>query len=323
MSTFFRVASSTVSTSGTSATDILNSTSGVPMFSYDGTKGVVMATEVELRIDNTSGTQNITTVSLLWANDSAATNWAIDTALQSAIGAVNTGSVSLIKSPVNGRYLRVQVTSAVGSNSFVWDITADNDGLCTIPTVNGTPVSTTAVTALTGNVTGTYSLVGTPTLGSSSVVPACPGGLTIGAGKAVTGGTGALTVDTTGALNLGTALATSVSISAACVGSTVNGKLTLSQGLVLARRAPTSAASVTGLVTDQVIDITPFAGGTTITLPVSVAGQQYIVQDFTGGAAAANITIAISGGSIHGTATITANYGRRIVICDGTNAVSL
>lgn len=82
-----------------------------------------------------------------------------------------------------------------------------------------------------------------------------------------------------------------------------------------------TAASYTATLSDCIVAVTSTASARTITLPKVSTCQPnhvYIIQDESGAAGVNNITIAAaSGDTVRGTATITTNYGRRILYCDG------
>ena len=77
------------------------------------------------------------------------------------------------------------------------------------------------------------------------------------------------------------------------------------------------------LVTDDIIAYTTLAASRTVTLPIPDVlnrGQEYVIQDESGSAAAGNsITIATTGGSVFGANTITTAYGGRTVYSNGVN----
>jgi hypothetical protein len=84
-----------------------------------------------------------------------------------------------------------------------------------------------------------------------------------------------------------------------------------------------TATSYTATPTDCVVAVTNTGAARTITLPSAAAvgkGHLLIVQDESGGAGTNNITIAAaSGENVRGTATISSNYGRRILYSDGSS----
>jgi len=158
-------------------------------------------------------------------------------------------------------------------------------------------------------------------IGSASVPDSHPGGMTVGNAKSIVGGsTMAVDAASGSKLSVGTN-SNAVDLGKAAKVTTVLGSLVLAQQLALPVTTP-PAGAYAALVTDVLIKLPTQSAGITVTLPASQAGQVYIIEANSDGAAH-NITIAITGGTVNGTATITANYGRRIVTCDGTNAISL
>jgi hypothetical protein len=90
-------------------------------------------------------------------------------------------------------------------------------------------------------------------------------------------------------------------------------------GLILVPTVPAAGAYAV-LATDSLIKLPTQSAGITVTFP-SGSTQTCIIEANSDGATN-HITIAITGGTVNGSPTITTAYGRRIVTCDGTNAIS-
>jgi len=86
------------------------------------------------------------------------------------------------------------------------------------------------------------------------------------------------------------------------------------------RVALTTPATVVAGTDFHIVTKLTTPGAVAVNLPAGVAGQEFVVQDGTGDAAANNITITPAAGTINGAATlvIAANYGRTTLRYDGT-----
>jgi len=100
-----------------------------------------------------------------------------------------------------------------------------------------------------------------------------------------------------------------------------NGKFTTTGGQIAkVRVALTTPVSVAATTDFGIVCKLTTPGAVAVNLPAGVAGQEFVIQDGTGDAAANNITITPAAGTINGAATlvIAANYGRTTLRYDGT-----
>ena len=109
--------------------------------------------------------------------------------------------------------------------------------------------------------------------------------------------------------------------STSLVWDAANSRLKALSGLAH-KRTTVADTNYTGLVSDYIIAYTSLTAGRTVTLPLGVAGQAWVVKDEAGGATANNITVQMASGNIDGAANkvINANYGVLRIYSDGTNA---
>lgn len=103
--------------------------------------------------------------------------------------------------------------------------------------------------------------------------------------------------------------------------STEGGEHSLQGGMTMKRTATATDYNI--LQDDYIIGVTDTTAPRSITLPTGIsAGKTYIIKDESGGAAANNITINVSGAVTidgAGSQTIATNYGSISVYSDGTN----
>lgn len=92
---------------------------------------------------------------------------------------------------------------------------------------------------------------------------------------------------------------------------TASGTLKTTAGRVVAVRVITAAGAVTVTTADYVVAVNKTVGAaTTVNLPAGVDGQELIVKDAKGDAAANNITVTPAAGTIDGAATFVINTNR-------------
>lgn len=111
-------------------------------------------------------------------------------------------------------------------------------------------------------------------------------------------------------------------VGSASYGLTLRGaSVTINNGLVLSSSTPPAGAYAV-LSTDVLIKAPTQSGAVTYTIPSGQSAGRFLIIEGNSDSNTHNLTIAITGGSVLGSPTISTAYGRRIVTCDGTNAIA-
>ena len=282
---------------------VLALAAATPTDAVNGTTGWVLVgvRQVSVRITNT-GANPVTLVQPLYAPqaNTPSARWGNDTALAAAVGTIAAGATRTFSvRAFPGQYFRLQLTSTLGT-TVEYDVVAyDTPTIDAAFEVDGAPVTPTAASALSGNVSGVYTLAGTPTLGAT-MLPDGDNTRNLGSAAARYASVFAASLLGTnvdapaaGALNLGPATATSVAIGSATVAPSFPGGLSVGVGKSILGGAgaltmdTTGALNVgTGVATSVVVgsaSVAPsFPGGLTTPTGKGLIGAGTLPVDTTG-----------------------------------------